>query len=78
MEIARLHLSPAELRELLAQDPTAVVEIGGEAADADLLRKLLQEPVATVDEPYYHEGSRNQRRVVKKLMRKAAKANKRR
>lgn len=79
MEIARRHLRPAELEELLARNPDAVVEVNGEQVDNNRLGQLLRqtEPAPTVDEPFYLEGTRNQRRVQKKLMRKATKAGKR-
>lgn len=79
MEIARRHLRPAELEEMLANDPDAIVEIGGARVAVGVLVKLFQQEARpTVDEPAFHEGTRNQRRVQKKLMRKAAKAGKRR
>lgn len=92
MEIARRHLHQAELEELLTRNPNAVIEIDGKQVDGDWLREQLEQtaemveraqkpklmPRPTVDEPAFHEGTRNQRRVQKKLLRKIAKAGKRR
>jgi hypothetical protein len=81
----RKRLNTEQLCELLVTDKPVAVMIDGVDVDADWLRTELEMqqskklmPRPTVDEPAYHEGSRNQRRVAKKLMHKAAKANKRR
>lgn len=80
----RKRINREQLCELLVGDNTIPVQINGVDVEPGWLHEQLtrlaepEEPRPTVDEPAYHEGSRNQRRVQKKLMRKATKAGKRR
>lgn len=88
MEISRRHL-PLDvqgLKDLLDEHPNfdRVRFVGADGIerehDADFIRQQLEkgaEVRPTVDEPFFLEGTRNQRRVQKKLMRKATKAGKR-
>lgn len=88
----RKRINREQLCELLVGDNTIPVQINGVDVEPGWLHEQLTQtaemveqaqakklmPRPTVDEPAYHEGSRNQRRVQKKLMRKATKAGKRR